>query len=347
MKAFVIRGKEDCFFTEVEKPQIRDPKDVIVKVKSAGICGTDLHIYEGQHSMSIGVDRIPGHEFSGEVVETGSGVTDLKVGDRVVHEPISYCGTCYACRRGQGNVCRSLKVTGCNMSGGWQEYYCAPEKQWHKISDWMTWKEAALVEPYTIAAQTCAQADVTAGDWVLIHGGGPIGLMCCDTIKHMGGRVIVSEIIEGRLKLARELGADYAVDPRETDLKKLVSELTDGEGVNVILDCAGLARMMNDNMEMLSPAGRFVPVAPAPVKIDDPVVVMAKQITFIGSRLQMNQFVPVISRFEMYKKAADLMITDTFPFEESDRAFAFAAAKNPETGKVVVLFDEGREMDAE
>lgn len=339
MKAFVIRGKEDCFFTEVEKPVIVKPDDVLVKVKSAGICGTDIHIYEGEHSMSIGVDRIPGHEFAGEVIEVGSAVKGLKPGDRVVHEPIAYCGTCYACTHGQSNVCNSLRVSGCNCSGGWQEYYCAPEKQWHKIPDWMTYTQAALVEPYTIAAQVCAQADVQAGDTVLIHGGGPIGLMCCDTAKHFGARVIVSEIAKGRLELAKKMGADYAVDPRECDLKQLVSKFTDGEGVNVILDCAGLARLMNDNVAMLSPAGRFVPVAPMPIHIDDPIPVMAKQLKIVGSRLQINKFKPVIARFELYAENAEMMVTDTFMFEESDKAFAFASKRNPETGKIVVLFE--------
>ena len=339
MKAFVIRGKDNCFFTEVEKPEISGPDDVLVKVKSAGICGTDLHIYAGDHPMAMGVDRIPGHEFAGEVVEVGSGVKDLRPGDRVVHEPICYCGKCYACRRGQGNVCRYLKVTGCNIDGGWQEYYCAPSRQWHRIPDWVTWTEAALVEPYTIGAQVCSQADVTAGDWVLIHGGGPIGLMCADTAKHRGAKVIVSELMQGRLDLAKEIGCDYAVNPKETDLAQLVEEITDGEGVNVILDCAGLGFMMDANLRMLSPAGRFVPVATAPFKIEDPIQILAKQLTIVGSRLQMHQFEPVIARYEMYKKAIDRMITDTFPFEESDKAFAYAASRNPKTGKVVILFD--------
>lgn len=339
MKAFVIRGKEDCFFIDKEEPKVTRPDDVLVKVKSAGICGTDLHIYMGEHTMSMGVDRIPGHEFAGEVLEVGSAVKNLKPGDRVVHEPINYCGTCYACRHGQGNVCRSLHVTGCNCDGGWQERFVAPEKQWHKLPDWMSWTQAALIEPYTIAGQVCAQSDVQAGDWVLIHGGGPIGLMCCDTAKHFGAKVIVSEISEGRLALAKELGADVAVDPRTTDLKKLVMDLTDGEGVNVILDCAGLARMMNDNMEMISPAGRFVPVAPIPIHIDDPIPVMAKQIKIVGSRLQMKQFEPVIARYKLYAENVDKMVTDTFRFEESDKAFAFANARDPKTGKVVVLFD--------
>lgn len=338
MKAFVIHGKESCSFIETDAPQVVHDDDVLVQVKAMGICGTDLHIYEGAHPMCQGVDRVPGHEFAGVVTAVGKSVKKLKVGDRVVHEPISYCGHCYACRHEQGNVCRDVHVTGCNMDGGCQELFCAAEKQWHKIPDWMTWEQAALVEPYTIAAQCCKQANLMAEDIVLIHGGGPIGLMCCDTAKHMGATVIVSEIMEGRLTLAKELGADYVINPINENLEQRVEEITGGEGVNVIFDCAGLQKLVDANMRMLSPAGRFVPVAPCPIHIEAGGIVMLKQLTIIGSRLQMHQFVPVISRYELYAKHATQMITDVFPFDEADKAFAFAAAKHPQTGKVVIRF---------
>lgn len=338
MKAFVIHGKHDVSFIEKEAPTIQTPTDVLVKVKSAGICGTDLHIYAGEHDMCMNQDRIPGHEFSGEVIAVGSAVTEFAVGDRVVHEPISYCGSCYPCRKGQNNVCTSLKVTGCNCDGGWQELYCADQGQWHKIPDGMTWEQAALVEPYTIAAQVCSQGAVQPGDVVLIHGGGPVGLMCCDTAKQLGATVIVSEIMAGRLALAKEAGADYAINPMEINVEELGAEITGGEGVNVILDCAGLGRLMEQNIRMLSPAGRFVPVAPCPIHIENGILVMAKQLTLIGSRLQMGQFKPVIENFVNYEKTATKMITHTFDFNKSDEAFAFADGKHPETGKVVVTF---------
>ena len=339
MKAYVIYGKHDDAFIEVPKPEISGPMDVLVKVKSMGICGTDIHIFEGEHSMSVGQDRIPGHEFAGVVEAVGEGVTKFKVGDRVVHEPISFCGKCYACRKGQGNVCRHIKVTGCNMSGGCEEYWMSEEKQWHKIPDWMTWKQAALVEPYTIGAQVNAQAKVTADDIVLVHGGGPIGLMCMDTAKHFGAKVFVSEIMPGRIELAKKMGADAVINPKEENLVERVMELTDGLGPTVILDCVGLGGMMDSNFEMLQPAGTFVPVATAPYKIEKPFMVMSKQLTIIGSRLQWKQFEPVIARFGLYAEHANMMVTDTFPFEEADKAFRFAAERHPETGKVVILFD--------
>ncbi len=339
MKAFVIRGKEDCFFIDTEKPGIQGPKDVLVQVKAVGICGTDLHIYEGDHAMCIGVDRIPGHEFSGEVVEVGAEVTNFQVGDRVVHEPISYCGTCYACRKGQGNVCRHLEVTGCNMNGGFQEFYCAPERQWHKIPEGVTWAQAALAEPYTIAHQVCSQAKLEEGDTVLIQGAGPVGLMCCDVASKMGATVVISELSETRLELARAAGAHHTVNPKETDLPAFIEKLTDGEGINVILDCAGIAALMKSNMDMLSPAGRFVNVAPCKAEVDG-LTMMVKQLTYVGSRLQMNKFVPVLEQFHHYLPTINEMITHTFPFSKTDEAFAHADARGPGTGKVVVTFED-------
>lgn len=338
MKAFVIGKDGKKFIRDVEKPTLKGPKDVLVKVKAAGICGTDLHIYQGEHPMAVGQDRIPGHEFAGEVVDVGPEVRNLKPGDRVVHEPIAYCGECYACTHGQPNVCRNLKVTGCNVDGGWQEFFCAPERQWHKIPDWVTWTEAACVEPYTIGAQVCAQADVQAGDVVLIHGDGPIGLICGDTAKHLGATVIISGHRAGRLQLAKDIGLDYAVNSRETNLKDLINDLTDGEGVNVILDCVGLGKIMDDNLDMLSPAGRFVPVAVAPFTINNPTNILAKQLKIVGSRLQNKKFAPVIARYSLYKESIDRLVTDTYAFEDSDEAFQYNLARHPETGKVVILF---------
>lgn len=340
MKAFVIRGKHDCYFEDRPELQLEGPHSVKVKVKSAGICGTDIHIYEGEHSMSIGQLRIPGHEFAGEVVEVGEAVTELKVGDRVVHEPIKYCGTCYACRNHQGNVCKNLKVTGCNCSGGWEEYFVADDKQWHKLPDWVTWEEAALVEPYTIAGQVCTRAELRVGDTVLVLGGGPIGLMCGDTAKHLGATVILSEVQEGRLQLARDLGMDYVIDSKKENVTERVMEITKGEGINVVMDCAGLPWALTDAMTQLTPAGRFVPVAMGnELHVENAIMIMGKQLKIIGSRLQMDQFKAVLARYALYKEHIDRMITDVFPFEESDKAFAYAAARDPKTGKIVIRFD--------
>ena len=337
MKAFMILGQDNSFMTEVEEPRLENDSSVKVAVESVGICGTDIKIFEGHHSQSAGQRRIPGHEFAGVVTEVGKNVKTLRVGDRVVHEPISFCGKCYACRRGEENVCEDLKVTGCNMSGGLEEYFVADERQWHKIPDWITWNEAAMIEPYTIVAHACARAEIKPKDVLLIYGAGPIGLALADTARAMGAKVIISEISDGRLEIARKMGLEYVVDSKKEDVSRVAMEITEGKGPNVVSDCAGLPDACVEAIKILSPAGRFVPLAPVTFPLDT-YWATRKQVRIVTTRLQKNQFIPVIAKFKLYKEAADMMITDEFDFADTKAAFELACARKPETGKVVIRF---------
>lgn len=337
MKAFMIEDTKFADLIEVEEPRLNSPTAVKVEVESVGICGTDIKIFEGHHSQSQGQKRIPGHEFAGVVVEVGKEVKNLKVGDRVVHEPISYCGTCYACLRGEGNVCADVRVTGCNCSGGMEEYFVAEEKQWHKIPDFITWNQAALIEPYTIAAQVCARAELRPEDTMLIHGAGPIGLMLADTALHLGARVCISELSAGRLELARRIGIPDVIDSGKQDVRDEVMKFTEGYGPNIIADCAGVPKLAQEALDLLSPCGRFIPVAGVPFTCDG-YKAMRKQLKIVASRLQMHQFVPVISRFRLYQEHADEMVTDVFDFQDTKKAFQLAAERKPQTGKIVLRF---------
>ena len=349
MKAYMISERDGVVksgMIDVPEPQLRGPRSVKVAVESVGICGTDLKIYTGHHSQSVGADRIPGHEFAGVVTEIGAEVEGLKVGDRVVHEPIAYYGKCYACRRGRGNVCSSLRVTGCNMEGGLEEYFVADEKQWHLLPDSISWNEAALIEPYTVAAHVCSRARLEIGDSMLVYGAGPIGLMVADTAAQMGARVIISARSTGRLELARRIGLENVIDSRTENVRERVMELTGGEGPNIVCDCAGAPELAAEAIDVLSPAGRFVPVAPVTFQLDA-YRCMRKEIDIPASRLQIGQFRPVIERFGQYKSHADTMITDEFDFLQTEEAYAYASRHDPRTGKVVIRFHRSPEPEEE
>lgn len=337
MKAFMIRDAGDSFMTDVPEPQLENDLSVKVQVESVGICGTDIKIFEGHHSQSVGQDRIPGHEFAGVVTDVGKKVTSIKVGDRVVHEPINYCGKCYACRRGEVNVCKDLHVTGCNMSGGLEEYFVANEKQWHKIPDSITWNEAACIEPYTIAGHACARAEVTPGDFVMIYGAGPIGLAIADISMNAGAAVAISEISEGRIAIAKQMGIPYVVDSKSENFKDAVMQFTGGEGPNIVFECAGFKEFAEEGVQILSPAGRFVPLAPVTFACDA-YWMTRRQVRLVTARLQVGQFPRIIENFEKYRRNIDIMVTDTFDFNDSKAAFEFACERHPQTGKVVIRF---------
>jgi threonine dehydrogenase-like Zn-dependent dehydrogenase len=229
-------------------------------------------------------------------------------------------------------------VTGCNCSGGMAEYFVADCSQWHILPDAVTWEEAALIEPYTIGAQICARAEVKSGDVVLIYGGGPIGLIAGNTAKNLGATVILSEILDKRLSLAREIGMDYVIDVKTENVRQRVQEITCFRGPNVVFDCAGLPSMISEAIELLSPAGRLVPVAGGTFAVDG-YQMLIKQLAIVGSRLQNKQFKRVVDKFADYKANVARMITDRFPFQDADKAFEYANEHRPETGKIVLLFD--------
>ncbi len=340
MRALTVVEPGKMSLLQSEKPVIRNPNQVLVRVKAAGICGSDIHILHGTNPYAA-YPRIMGHEASGEVVAAGEAVTDLQPGEGVVFEPITYCGTCYACRTGHHNVCRELKVLGCVVDGVFCDYVAVDRSQIHPFdSGKMSYIQAALCEPYTIGAQANWRGNVLKGDVVLIHGAGPIGLIVADIAKSRGAAVILSEPDEGRLEMAREFGVDYAVNPLETDLDLLIDDLTGHEGVNVVFDAAGVPALMEHAVKVLSPAGRFVPLTftnkPVPV---DFKLVNAKELTILGTRHQYRKFPEIASSLWKRLDRVDKLITHVFAAEEYEKAFKVLEDKKVRTGKVILTFN--------
>ena len=337
MKAFEISGIKSCRYLDLEPPKLESDDSVIVKVKCVGICGSDIHSYT--HGLNTPV--IPGHEVVGTVVEAGKNVTKIRVGDHVVLEPLVSCGTCYACRKGKRNVCREAKCLGCQLDGGMREYFQYDQDHWHKIPENLPWKSAVLIEPYTVGLEVVSRGRVQAGDTVLIHGAGPAGLIAMDMANKLGATCIVSEVVEGRLEQARNLGAAYTINPKQEDLRARVKEITNGEGPNVIIDAAGLPFMLEQSVEMVSNAGRIVLMG---IGLGEAKFTMiwctAKEVDIVGSRMQQARFQPVIENCFDYLSHADKLVTDVFPFTQAAEAIALAAQAAPHTAKVVVEFPD-------
>lgn len=339
MKAITVVEPGEMQMLTAENPVITRPDQVLVQIKAAGICGSDVHVYHGSNPYAV-YPRVIGHEAAGVVRAVGQAVTDLKPGDGVVFEPITYCGECYACRSGHHNVCRELKVLGCTVDGTFREYAVVPRSQVYAFdTDKMSYIQAALCEPYTIGAQANWRGNVQKGDFVLVHGAGPIGLILADTAKSRGAVVIVSEPNEKRLAMAKEFGADYTVNPNKENLEAVVMELTSREGVNVIFEAAGIPALLSNATKILSPAGRLVAMTfgaePIPINFKE---VNAKELTLLGSRHQYQKFPEVIERLPSRLDRVDKLITHVFPAEEFEKAFEVLADKESGAGKVIITF---------
>lgn len=338
MKAIQVVKPGDVRLADRDVPKITTPDQVLVKVKAAGICGSDIHVLHGTNPVAL-YPLVPGHEIAGEVAETGGGVTGLKKGDRVVLEPIVYCGKCYACKKGRQNVCEALRVNGAHVDGGFQEYFTASERQLHKIPEGISFQQAALIEPYTIGAQANWRGGVAEGEAVLIYGAGPIGLIVLDTAKSLGAVCAVSEISPSRIEMAKKFGADLVINPLEEDLEGAIAKFTDNTGPNVIFEAAGGNALFEQAVKIASTAGTIVAMN---LSVDPAAVAMApivkKELNIVGTRLQNNKFNEVISSFPDKLDKVNMLMTHTFDFRDYQKAFAAFEDKNSGACKIVLTF---------
>lgn len=336
MKAIQVKEAHHLLVAELEVPAIQHPSEVLVKVKRAGICGSDMHIYHGTNPLAT-YPRILGHEIAGEVVQVGEDVEGIQAGDHVVVEPIRYCGTCYACRKGRPNVCKELSVFGVHEDGGMREQFVLPARQLHKVNSDLPWEEVVLAEPYSIGAQAVWRGNVESGDFVFIHGCGPIGVCILKMAKLAGATVMMSDLKQERLAFAKENGADYVVSPLEEDVLTKLLDVTNGEGANVVIDAVCLPQTVEQSIDMASVAGTIVILGfdQRPSHIPQ-LPVTKKELTIVGSRLQTNQFAKVVQLLNEGKLKENGLITHRFTIDQAQEAFTFVE-QNPDTVRKALI----------
>ena len=256
MKAAVWYGGKNIRIEDLPKPEIKED-EVLVKVRAAGICGSELHAYEG-----ISERRKPplvmGHEFAGEVAEVGRRVEGFQKGDRIVIEPITRCGICDQCLRGRGNICRNVKLLGLHVNGAFAEYVPAPARNCYELPDNVKFEEASTVEPLAVAVHAANRTPVKLGDNVVVLGAGIIGLAALQVAKLMGTRrVLVADVVDYRLALAKKLGADEVINSKVEDSAKKVMELTDMKGADAVLEAVGIQSTVQQAISMVGIGGRI------------------------------------------------------------------------------------------
>ncbi|WP_110667042.1 Zn-dependent oxidoreductase [Salinicola halophilus] len=294
MQAFQVSAPH-AFAVEDRPAPSAAPGEVVVDVAFAGICGSDMHIIHGDNAF-VQFPRITGHEFAGVISAVGAGVDGGRIGERVCVDPVVACGKCYPCRIGRPNVCSAMQVIGVHRSGGFAEQVNVPAGNAHRIPDSLDLDAAALVEPYSIAANVLSRMEPQPGDRLLVIGAGVIGLTVLQMARAIGiEEVIVTDIIDERLATARELGASHVINGRETDLETAVQEATAGEGIPLIADAACIPAMLPAMLRMACPAGRIGLLGFSPTPSDlIQLEVIKKELTLIGSRLNNRKFPEVI-----------------------------------------------------
>jgi len=255
MKTLVCTEPGNLDYKTAEKP-VLTKGNAIIKIKRIGICGTDLHAFEGTQPY-FQYPRVLGHELAGELSEFDD-ATGFKAGEPVTFIPYFNCGSCIACRSGKPNCCVGLKVCGVHIDGGMAEYLSVPSYSLVH-GQGLSYDELALIEPLAIGAHGIARAGIRTGEFVLVIGAGPIGLGTIEFAKIAGAEVIVLDVNEARLKFCRRhLKVDYTINALNTDVFQQLKEITGGDMPTVVIDATGSQKAINNAFQFLAHGGRFV-----------------------------------------------------------------------------------------
>jgi len=257
MKKLSVTAPNTLHLHQADTP-VPGPGQVRIRVAYCGICGSDLHAYRGKHPF-ISLPFDPGHEFSGTVDALGEGVTEFRVGDRVVCEPNLVCGECHNCATGRYNICESLKVMGCQSDGAMGEYFLAPVEKTMPLPRSLSLRDAALIEPLAVGVHAVSRAEVAFNRNVVILGAGTIGLMVLVSAVKAGAReVTVLDLSESRLGVARKLGATRVLNAGRADLLDELARVKPYEGYDVVFECVGVEQTANRAVEIVRKGGRVV-----------------------------------------------------------------------------------------
>ncbi|MBF0278040.1 MAG: zinc-binding alcohol dehydrogenase family protein [SAR324 cluster bacterium] len=334
MKAIVCEKPHDFQWKEHPKPVPREGES-LVKIRQIGICGTDLHAFNGRQPF-FSYPRVLGHELAGIIEKIEGPDHGLQAGDRVVIVPYLECGTCVACRNGKTNCCTYMQVIGVHQDGGMREWITLPTDHLIK-TDSLSWDEMALVECLSIGAHAVRRALVETGEHVLVVGAGPIGLGAMQFAKLSGAKVIAMDINEARLEYCRnEMGVEYTVNAG-IQAREELQQITDGMFPNVVMDATGNAQAMRKSLDYLAHGGRMVYIGlfDGDFSLNDPEF-HKRETTLLSSRNATKaDFQQVIASMENKQAKSSCLITHHSEF--ADLIENFQDWLKPESGVVKAM----------
>lgn len=341
MKAVYVDDAYTVIVKEVEEPEVRS-NEVLIKVKAAGICGSDIHTYKGLHPFRK-PPVIIGHEIAGEVVKVGQGVTKFKAGDRVTVEPQTGCGQCEYCLTGNVNYCSDRGAPGIgSWYGAMAEFFAAPEQTVFKLPDDMDYDRGVLVEPFAVGVHAVRKAGIQVGDKVAILGAGPIGLLAMAAAKAAGATAtLVTDVMDYALEAAAQMGATHTMNimnrPDWTEEAKAVI----GGDFDKVLIAAGVPGIIDQSLKLLRKGGRIVTIAMFHgTQTFDIHNLQNQEKEIIGCMTYTRE--DTITAIDMIQAGAvrdDVLITHRLTPEQAAEGFRLVDKKEDSSLKVLVLFD--------
>lgn len=337
MKAIEITNPFEIKIIDKEKPVPKE-NEALLKVLYCGICGADVASFTGNQPFTT-YPRIPGHEFSAQIVEIPDNDKGLKAGDVITCNPYFNCGECYSCKRGIVNACTDNQTMGVQRDGSFQEYITMPVE---RIIDGkgLSAKELALIEPFSISAHALSRAEVKEGDNLLIMGAGPIGLFALIKAKAMGARVAIADLLESRLNLAKEYGADLVINSKTDNLDEKCIEFTDGNGFDVCVEACGLPVTFLNCIEQAAHSANIILIGNGKKETTFlHSIILKKELNIFGSRNAFTKdFEELISLVKSGKVNPLKMISGVYDADDAKSAFDALVNNDGSLAKLLIKF---------
>lgn len=337
MEAIKFEAPQMAACVKIQMPK-RKAGEALIKVKSAGICGSDIGAFRGTNPL-VSYPRIIGHEVAGEILEIEeSNQRGLKPGDKVIVDPYLYCGQCYPCFIGRTNCCADLKVLGVHVDGGMAEYFTHPDDMLWKLPDDMPWELAPMAEPLTIALHGIHRGGLKSGEHVVIIGAGSIGLLAGMAALTYGAVPILVDLVEERLAIGKQLGITYTVNSAAENTEEKILNYTNGKKAELVMECSGANAAILSTLDLVANAGRITltgwPKNETPIPT---ATITRKEVDIVGARNSANEFEEAIALISSRRVKAEALLTETVSLAEAPEIIRKIAQAPGDYLKVNVL----------
>ena len=340
MKAIEITTPFEIKVIDKDAPKLAEG-EALLRVLYCGICGADVASYTGNQPFTT-YPRIPGHEFSAQIVEIPENDKGLKAGDIITCNPYFNCGECYACKRGIVNACHDNQTMGVQRDGSFQEYITMPVER-IICGKGLGAKELALIEPFSISAHALSRAEVKEGDNLLIMGAGPIGLFALIKAKAMGARVAIADLLESRLELAKEYGADLIINNKTDNFDEKCNEFTDGCGFDVCVEACGAPVTFLSCIDRAAHGANIILIGNGKKETTFVhSIILKKELNIFGSRNSFTKdFEELIDLVASGKVDILKMVSGVYDTDNAKEAFDALANNDGSLAKLLIKFSDG------
>ena len=328
-------------FRDIPMPEVKKG-EILIKIMRIGICGSDIHVYHGKHPYTT-YPVVQGHEVSGEIVQVGSEVSGFKEGNKVTVQPQVSCGKCYSCKHGKYHICDNLMVMGFQTTGMASEYFLVDAQKVLKLPDDMSFEHGAMVEPLAVAVHALRRAGNIKGKKILVLGAGPIGNLVAQAAKGMGSKaVMITDLSEHRLALAKKCGIDYCINTKEQNVGDEITKIFGPDKADLILECVGVNPTMEQAINFARKGTDIIVVGVFGEKATvDLGLLQDRELRLIGTLMYQEEdykkAIELINNNEIY---LDTLITNHFSFKDYLKAYKYIEEMKDESMKVMIDIDK-------